>query len=470
MARISTYGWIFTGALLTLCTSATASAATGRTLTNEFRDFDINNDGIDEIDYINPYGFGDADVNLPASAKVILVFVDEYLKNLSSTSGTYTKDDFHGRMSQLRGDLIADGYTPIFFSTRVYRGQKHQDGRTLLAMRRVLQRAKSLFPKFQGTLLVGAFPEAMLVRRWVWKRDNGEVTIAGTKYNCKQGTCPSAEYVRIVPELISHRADLVLADLNGKWENLYVEPKTDLESIEAIPVGGLSKVTNGAVITSTKFNVTKETFEDFFWIKDDRYEILENGQTLKMRVYTGLQHPETANVDKSRKNPIAHPDIFVARINAKNVSHFPDKNFKDRRGKGFLDANGQPQILYTSKPIKPEAYLRRNVTFERDLLVEYFDRNHAFRVGGNPQAARRTAAVSHGDGLESAGSMNNYLRKASSNFNGSLATDDADLREYVAFLKQPAVLKGVVAHSSPWSSKFGTSYSTSGLTGDVGKP
>ncbi|MGB1013923.1 MAG: FG-GAP repeat domain-containing protein, partial [Nannocystaceae bacterium] len=349
--------------------------------------------------------------------------------------------------------------------------QRHQDGRTLLAMRRVLKRAKVLFPKLQGTLLIGAFPEAMLVRRWVWKRgDKGEVTIGGVKYNCKQGTCPSADYVRIVPELISHRADLVLADLNGKWEDLYVEKKTELESIEAIPQGGLSKVTNGATITSTKFDVETERFEDFFWLKDDRYTILENGQKLKMRIYTGLQNPELASSDKNRKNPIAHPDIFVARINAKNVSHFPDKTFKDRRGEGFLDANGQPQILYTSAPIEPTAYLKRNITFERDLLVEYLDRNHAFRVGGNPKAAHRTVAVSHGDGLESAGSMNSYLRKASGSFNGSLATNNADLREYVAFLKQPAVLKGIVAHSGPWSSTFAKGYSSSALSGDVGRP
>ncbi|MGB1015339.1 MAG: hypothetical protein ACPG4T_14485, partial [Nannocystaceae bacterium] len=120
MTQFGTYGWMFAAALTTFCSGATASAATGRTLTNEFNDFDINNDGIDEIDYILPYGFGDADVNLPSSAKVVLVFVDTNIKSLSSTSGKYTQADFQGRIAQLRGDLIADGYTPIFFSTRVY--------------------------------------------------------------------------------------------------------------------------------------------------------------------------------------------------------------------------------------------------------------------------------------------------------------------------------------------------------------
>ncbi len=455
--------------LVALAGATPAHAATAKTstLTTKYRNFDINGDNRIEINELGHLSFESASASIDTNAKVVLVLVEKRLLDLSATGGKHSKQDLVDRLKRMRGDLRAEGLTPRFMWADVYRGSVHQDGRTVLALRRVMKDLKAMFPKFQGAVLVGSFPEATLVRRWVWKRQNWKVTIAGTEYNCD--SCPKSDFLRIVPEMISHRSDLVLADLDGKWENIYHAQK-NLEAIEAIPKPNMSWLVNGGTFISFKYNRRTESFQDFFWIKDDNYQILPGGKgnELRVRTYTALQHPELSNADKSRPNPMARPDIFISRINAYNVARSPDPSFRDRTNKGFLDANGKPRTVYTNSPIDPKSKLIYDAALERDLIVDYLDRNHAFRVGGNPTNAHRTASVSHGDGLESASGMNSYLRKSASNYSSSWGKSNADVREYVDFLKQPAVLKGVIAHSSEWNSSFDNQYNSSGLSQDVG--
>ena len=454
--------------LLTVAAGTAAQAAKTSTLTSKFSHYDIDGDGLDEIESLSHLSFENAHANLSSSSKLVLVLVEKRLLEMNASGGEHSKADLVNRLRRLRGDLRAEGLVPRFISADLYDGPKHQDGRTLLALRRMFKDAQKTFPQFQGAILVGSFPEAALVRRWVWRRKDWKVTIEGTEYNCEG--CQQSDFLRIVPEMVAHRADLVLADLDGKWESLYVQGPKSLEAIEAIPEGNQGNwPRNGVVFTSTKFNRRNEQFEDFFWIKDDRYEVVSaTPTTLKVKTWTAMRHPELASADKSRSNPIARPDIFVSRINARNVARSPDPSFKDKNGKGFLDAAGKPRTIHTHSSIDPKAKLVYDAALERDLVVDYLDRNHAFRVGGNPTSAKRTAAASYGEGLENGTGLNKYLREASGSFASSRAYNKADLRDYVAFLKTPAVLKGVSAHSSEWNSAFDDDYSASGLALDAG--
>jgi len=53
------------------------------------------------------------------------------------------------------------------------------------------------------------------------------------------------------------------------------------------------------------------------------------------------------------------------------------------------------------------------------------------------------------------GSFNSLLRRASNLFTTSISTDNATLLDYINWLKQPAVLRGIAAHSDGVNSQFG---------------
>ena len=433
-------------------------------IAKQYKGFDLDKDRIDEIASLRMMKFiGLFEEPLKEDEKLVLVLVEDRLMRRIPRS-KIKADAIRDRLGRFGSDLQKEGYATRFIQCDIYAGTQHQDGLTLLALRRFLKEVDATW-NLEGVVLVGSFPEATIVRRWIWNRKKWDVTIAGTPYKGKE----QKDFLRIVPEAIAVRGDIVLADLDGNWEDTYVKENRQLESIEALPADGKPVFPPNGLFVSTRFNEKKISFEDFFWLKEDNFERLgSDRRTLKLKIEsTDLRNPELGEADKLNGNPIAIPDILVSRINARHVAVMPSDSFRDSNRKGFLDRDGKPQPIFTTAQIQPKRFLQKSPAFERKLLVEYFDRNHAYR-SGNSKPENRTAAVHHGRGLVSAEALNTYLGLASSGFEPSIGFSDASLLDYVKFLKSPAILKGCSAHSNAWNTAYGNSYDTNDLESEVG--
>ena len=433
-------------------------------LMKNYKQFDMDGDGTNEINELVLLDLNQVrPEKLDRDSKLVLVLVEDRLLEpiVGSKIGV---EQLSERLQQFKTDLAAEGLDSRFIKCDIYDGAEHQDGITLLAIRQFLKAVYNV-ADLQGVILVGSFPESMIVRRWVWRRERWNVTIAGTAYTGKN----HKPFLRIVPELVAPRADIVLADLDGNWDKLYVKRPRQLESIEALPIDEIAEwPIDGMVFESTKFNDKKIEFEDFFFVKDDDFQRLES-QTgrLKLKISTHQRNPEVSTADRDRPNPIAFPEILVSRINPRHVAVIPDMEFRDVHGRHLLDPSGKPQVIETEQRIRPAQMLERDPAFERKLLVEYFDRNHAFRTNQSGQS-HRTASVSYGKGLISASRLNGYLNHASSTFDKPVSFSNGSLVDVVEFAKTPARLKGVSAHSSPWNSQFGKDYQVEALEKSVG--
>ncbi|AXG70567.1 repeat domain in Vibrio, Colwellia, Bradyrhizobium and Shewanella [Kordia sp. SMS9] len=451
--------------IVAFTTSNLLEAQTITSIMSSYNGYDINADRVNEIDQLTYLPFENSYERVSSTEKLVLVLVEDRILE-SITGSSLSEQELLKRLEQYKDDLKAEGYTTKFIKASIYDGTEHQDGRTLLAIRSFLKDIKQS-KNLQGVILVGAFPEAMIVRRWIWRRKNWNVTIDGTDYTGNN----QRDFLRIVPEIVAHRADIVLADLDGNWKNIYVKGPVDLESIEALPVSGTNSnwPLYAMTFTSTKYNDQVMSFQDFFWIQDDNFQRLSAPSgTLKLRIRKAQKHPETNFRDRAKPNPIARPEIFVSRINARNIAVSTDKNFVDASNQGLLDVSGKPRTLETNQNVDPRSFLRKDPITERKILINYFDRNHSYRVGGNPLNSHRTGAVKFGTGLISASNLNNYLKKASSNFSSSITYNEASLVDYVKFLKTPATLKGMSSHSDPWGSEYGNSYNVNELENLVG--
>lgn len=430
-----------------------------QTFLDRFANYNPDGDGIAEINRLELMSFESPEEVIPTDSPLVLVLVEPRL--LEEIDQAVPEGELVGRLERFKEDLWLEGYTSRFILADVYGGAAHQDGRSLLAIRTVLRSVRKFWRKLQGVILVGSFPEAMLVRRWVWRKES-EITIDGQQYT---------GYLRIVPEIVSERSDIVLEDLTGRWHDIYVEGPEDIELIEAVPDNSVPAnwPVDGQVFQSQAYNRSSTTFEDFFWIRDDDYRVVsESHGVLRLVVSTKLRHPELAWADRSMPNPIARPDIHVSRINPLHIASDPDPNEIDINGKRFLATDGKPQAVdLTHTPNKAGTLAHRNPALERELLCDYFDRNHNYRRG-ELALIQRPAAIAYPHSDFSADGLANYLDDASSSFGTSVSFNDGTLLDYVDFLKTPAVLKGVSAHSSPWNTKFGTNYATADLEASVG--
>lgn len=424
-----------------------------------FAPCDMNGDGIDEIDDIRLLPFENPIRRTPVDGRLVLVLVEPRL--LDPIPGSVnTADDVLDTLERYKSDLRAEGLHSRFIEMTVYEGSNHQDGRTLLAMRELLKEVRADYSNLEGVVLVGSFPEAMLVRRWVWRinlKKDEKVNIGGVDY---QGI----SYLRIVPERVAGRAEIVLADLDGNWHNIYEQGPMGLESIEAIPTAAMGNDwPRTGWFESATFDDQTETFEDFFWIRDDNYiRSATNNGNLRFYMFENQRNPEMNADDLSLPNPIARPEIFVSRINPRHVAVNPDPS--------FLDAAGVPQSIYSSNAIdlRIKEFFHRDAELERRVLLDYFSRNHTYRRGGFSDLPARTSAIRSDKGIVSPEYLNTELKNASSAFGASLTQDEATLVDYVEWFKDPAVMRGISAHSSPWSSAFGNEYDTSDLENAVG--
>ncbi len=428
----------------------------------------MTSDGYPEINSLTYMPFESEYGDPPTSARLVLVLVEPRL--LAETGDVKLRAALISRLRRFKRDLRADGLHSRFIVANVYSGSIHKDGRIVLALRRFLHDVKARFPQFEGVILVGNFPEASLTRRVAWANDYRD---AGS--------------IRLVvwSEMISQRAEVVLADLTGNWEAKYVQDEFDVEELEAYPDAATEAAgwRDGEIIrtcdfTSMRFQIGRSPrFKDVFYLDDAIYLIVENRSTptpfLHLRLSTTERNAEVAVEDRTLPNIIARPDIAVSRLNARHIAVNPDPSLHGSDGTTFLDAAGNPQRVPTPTPLfNDEEQVTRLFTYrdfdlERRLLIAYFDRNHRFRVGAFANLPFRGAVVSGTTDFPPE-DYEPLVNAAASDFGPCLKTANATVPEYVRFQETPATLKYIIAHSNPWFSEFRDTYDAATLTAEVG--
>jgi hypothetical protein len=408
--------------------------------------FDINQDGDAEINALSLMSFEPQTMN-SGSSGVVLVLVEPRL--LASFAGS-RRTELLARLQGYRADLVAEGFRTRFFLADLYKGFRHQDGRTLLALRRFLKQVRGAYPALRGVTLVGAFPDAALVRRPL-------VKFVNRKTSFDHGGELTGDYLELHPERITPRGDIVLGDLDGNWEDLYHQPITNLEWIKILPKVS-SFPTAGQTLTSSIYSRTPVPWEDFFYLNDAQVNPATLYKTkpssISIKIDSGAQRNlELTSSDKAQANPIARPEITVSRINAKGQALTPSVPMADLLGRWLLGSDGKPQPLIYNQDV--DVSWDHDPELEQRILIDYFARNHAFRQGSNAGLPYRTAAVRQAySGMDSPASFNALLRGADASLSASYAVDNATLYDYTSWLKQPAVLRGIAAHSGAQTSEF----------------
>ncbi len=428
---------------LVLCLLLTTIAAADLLrICDRFSPHDLDGDGVAEITSLR--------VELPPAeldAPLLLVVVEARLLDASE------HEDLRPSLATFCADLTRDGWRPALVAAELYRGPEHQDGRSLLALRRVFQEVDAHDPDFAGAVLVGSFPEALLVRSYNWRKKGRVVCRKGAP---DQRVYTDVPYLRTVPEPVAMRCELVLADLDGHWEERYIQPRVRLPTLvsvfpDGVPAGGgpCEDFQRGGVV-----------FEDLFYVNDGHFDTREllgaDGEVIGLAVepLDAFENAECTAADKALGNPLARPDIGVSRIDASHVALRVRDDLRGVDGAGLLDDEGRPQrIELEGEAPHPFEVWEPDPALERRLLREYFARNHAWRSGAFRDAFR-PAAISHdlGNGWGT-------VRAAHAAWAES-AQPEADrgrrasLLDYVRWLKEPAALRDVRAHSDCYGSVF----------------
>ncbi len=416
---------------------------------DRYEDFGIQTHNVAEIKQLRLLSFEDEQPTIHHNHKLVLVLVEPRIL----TRPVFT------RLQRLKQDLLHDGFHSRFIGADLYRDlQLHQDGRCVLALRSFFQAVKKQYRNFKGAILIGDFPEAMLVRRCAWFQEPANpdqwLQLGDTRVR--------DNYLMFEPEIVAHRTDIVLGDLHGNWAGCYRQGPESLESFNAIAQDQNWLFEDGE-FSSTRYERTQRTFSDFFWLDECEYSITEGSRgRIDIQYSTELANPEVGSADRGLPNPIARPDIHISRINARHVALDPNPGFRDVHGNGFLGADGKPQTVETDGSVTEERVgdLRSlNPSLERTLLCEYLDRNHAWRTGAIqvPEQCASIAYAAPGDGFD-AGAYATELGCGEIGSHADALFDDANLIDYVDFLEQPAMIKGVLAHSGALTTHFGDDY------------
>jgi hypothetical protein len=423
-------------------------------------------DGTPEINSLAYMSFESEYADPPPAGRLALVLIEPRL--LDATGNPALRTELMNCLRKFKGDLRAEGLHTRFIVANLYHGTVHKDGRTVLALRRFFRDVRSSFANFEGAILVGNFPEASLVRKVSWSPG-----------------FLSPRRLWISPELISHRADIVLADLTGNWESLYRQNDFNVESITATP----DAATTGAgwfdgesvrtcEFTSADFSVVRSSvFRDAFFMDDAIYTIVENrtapSRFLRLRLNQAERNNEVDFSDRSMPNILARPDISISRINAFHVAMNPNPSLTGSDGRTFLDATGNPQTVNSPMPLfnyhsqHIELFNSKDFDLERRLLISYFKRNHRFRNGAFSHLPFRGAVVS-GTTDFSPDWYEPLVNAAATDFQPCVKTANANLQQYVQFHKTPAVLKYIIAHSDARISEFRDGYDLSAFTSEAG--
>lgn len=428
---------------------------------SRYTNYAVTGDGIPEINSLSYMSFESDYADPLPGQRLALVLIEPRL--LESTGNPVFRADLVRCLQRFKGDLRAEGLLSRFIIANLYHGPIHKDGRIVIALRRFFREVRANFVNFEGVILVGNFPEASLVRRVSWAP--GPLAI---------GT-----------ELVSSRAEIVLADLTGNWESLYRQGDFDAESITAVPDDATTAAgwRDGESVrtcdfTSFSFSIGRSAiFRDAFFLDDAIYTIVENRTTpspfLRLRLNQAERNTEVDLSDRSLSNILARPDISVSRLNAFRVAVNPNPDLRGTDSHTFLDAAGNPQTVSSSAPLfnegneHNELFNSHDVDLERRLIVSYFNRNHRFRNGAFSNLPFRGAVIS-GTTDFSPDWYESVVNAAATDFQACVKTANADLRQYVQFHKTPAVLKYIMAHSNAHYSVFRGDFDVNALTVEVG--
>lgn len=363
-------------------------------------------------------------------------------------------------IERLAADIAGEGWSAAIVEVELARraDRPHRDGLTLLALRSFLRGVHSE-QGLAGVVLVGRFPDAFLVRTCNWRKHQALTLHKKTE---AERSWDKVEFVRRVPEAVARRCDLVLADLDGHWEDLYVEPRVELRMVQAAFEGGVPK--NGGLCT--EIEIGRVAHEDFFHVNDGRLEVADAVVDGEARHWVILHDHdadlECSTEDRAFPNALSRPEIFVSRINAYGVALSPKESVVDKNGTRLLDDSGHPQTLEFAEgaevPSWSNGIWEQDAALERDLLRSYFDRNHAFRTQSATDAFRPSSiACDLGSGYK-------LLCAASPDW-AELDEPQFDIKgrpsliDFMAWLQRPAVLRAIQAHSDPWGSVFAASTS-----------
>lgn len=449
---------VFGAVLVVGLTSDVAFAKSLANTCRAFAGFDQNGDGQAEIRSLRSIE------SCGSSGRCALVLVEaRLLKPLPGAA------DLTVLLKRLATDLADEGYVANLISVELEPNSLHQDGRYLLAIREFL-RAVAKDGDLAGVILVGRFPDSLLVRTCNWRRQ-GDVSVGRTKAESK--AFKNVHYLRRVPEIVAHRADIVLSDLNGRWEDVYVQAPTPLESVVAVSPGAIPE--HGGVCQAIDRGTRTE--EDCFHISDGELKVVESrgdsGEAVTSIVVSDLKADlECGTDDSSTSNRMARPDILVSRLDARGSAWSPRKSVVGADGSGLLDKHGRPQaVQFESKDKVPnwrEGLWEPDPILERRLLCDYLDRNHAYRTGC-ASIFWRVSSIACG-----LGSGYRVMRRAASDWiEGDPKLADIagrpTLVDFTKWIHYPAVLRTVRAHSDPQTSAFRRS-SPADLDAAIGGP
>jgi hypothetical protein len=392
-----------------------------------FAPFDLDGDGraeVTELLWLKEAG--------DAAAPLVVVVVENRL---------IVDDAPSVRASVLRygDDVAAGGFRVLVVGATVHGGPPHQDGRTVLGLRRLFQRLHAVSP-MAGAVLVGHFPDALLVRTCNWRR-NEPLTLPG-----KDGKPVAIEAkttnVRCVPEYVALRCDIVLADLDGDWERTYVPGPTTLLSAtgvfgDTVPDAGGPCVAMG----TGELAVT-----DVFHVRDGA--AIADHAGFVLRLDAADRDHECSASDKQLGNPLAQPEISVSRIDARGIAL------------SCSAGNLEPQERNVS--------WSTNLECERAFLVDYFDRNHAFRTRPLPPEQHKPAALGHGlpSGMASVRAADPAWRDFAEE---GYEVNGANLLDLLHWMQRPAVLRTLRVHSDAWCGALAAT-DAAALTEALGAP
>jgi hypothetical protein len=350
------------------------------------------------------------------------------------------------RLQRMVEDLAGEGWSAALVSVELPGGGPHRDGLRLLALRELLRGVAARAP-LAGVTLVGRFPDALLVRTCNWRRRGDLELHRGTPAARRFEDAP---YLRRVPEDVAHRADVVLGDLDGRWEERYRRERTELATVLAVFPGGIPEE-GGEAAAVERGSVA---FEDFFLVDDGRLELDESCEVLFVRLDDRDADRECGERDRRRPNALPVPEVAVSRLDARGTALRPAVGVVGVDGQGLLDADGNPRTVRFASAEEVPRWLsvwEHDPGLERRLLAEALDRNHGYRSGA-ARVVRRPASFAHdlGSGYRS---VEGAAEDWEDEDRGALdRAGRPGLVELVAWLREPALLRTLRAHSDPWGS------------------
>ncbi|NPV47032.1 MAG: hypothetical protein HPY69_08730 [Armatimonadetes bacterium] len=443
-----------------LVASDSSADQTTASLDARFGGYDLNDDGTIELRWVRSLGM-DRRPSGP-SRGLVLVIVEPRLLGMTGPD-VAPSTALRGCLYTFSRDLACEGWRVRVVAMQVYDGPRHQDGRTLLAIRRYLLAVRRQAPDLAGVVFVGSFPEGAIVRTYNWRQLQPTVLHDGQPEREDFGGRPVPRVVTM-GELVAHRSDLMLADLDGNWERIYHEGPEKVPTLWAVypnktPPPDKSPESEWALEGPTwHYDLGSTTHQDFFWVNDGQYELQPWGRHgVRVKLLDERRDGECSPADRKRANPMSVPQILVSRIDARHIALRPKQDVRGVNGEGLLDASGRPQIVTFASEAEtpnPVGIWERDPDLEQRLLVEYFDRNHRYRHGA---FAEHLSPASAEYGL---GSFMDELRTARAEWQDfalpgcDVTGETADLTAVVNWLRRPAVLRGIAAHSDPWGANF----------------